>query len=601
MAASGGWRVRFHGLIAASVALTALLGAQARAEDARPPNFVVILFDDVAFMDLGPFGGEARTPTLDALARRGTIFTRYHTSPLCSPSRAMLLTGLTNHGAGVATIPEVLPPEHEGKPGYRLHLEPGAVTIAARLKEAGWRTYMSGKWHLGDKPGQLPNAHGFQRSFALDASGADNWDHKSYMPYYAGAPWYEDDRPTRYPSGRFSSDVIVDWMIARLRETEGASSPFFAYVSLQAVHIPVQAPREYTARHRGRFDAGWDVLAAERFARGKALGLIPQDAPAPPRHPALRAWTDLTPAERAMQARAMEVQTGMIEATDAALGRLVAHLDATGALENTIFIVTSDNGPEPSAPDTQRGFKQWAALNGYRRDIETLGERGSHNWIGPEWANALATPGRLFKFHATGGGLRVPFIVAGPGVQDGKRSDAGAFVTDVTPTLLAFAGLPPDAPGAKPIAGRSLKPVLEGVAAEVRGPEEGHGVEVSGSSAWFQGDHKLVRVLPPWGDGRWRLHDIRADPGETRDLSAVLPARFAELKAGYEAYARANGVLELPPGYQVQRQVARNALRRQIELHGWKVALALVVAVGLIVWAVRAGPKRRARGAGARS
>ncbi|MEN9856143.1 MAG: hypothetical protein RLZZ157_1269, partial [Pseudomonadota bacterium] len=413
----------------------------ASAQSATPtnrPNFVVIMIDDAAWSDLGPYGGEARTPHIDALAQQGTLFTRYHTSPLCSPSRAMLLTGLSNHQAGVATIPEVLPPQHKGKQGYRLRLEPGAISVAQRLRQASYRTLMSGKWHLGDRPQDLPNAHGFDQSFALDASGADNWDDKSYMPYYDHAPWYENSKATTYPSGRYSSTVIIDKMVDYLKASDPAQ-PFLAYVAFQAVHIPVQAPKAFSDHYKGRFDGGWDALAKARFERAKAGGLVPMDA-APPQWPkSLRRWDALTPAEQKLQSRAMEVYAGMIEAMDHEIGRLHAHLAATGQLANTVWIVTSDNGPEPTDPSAQRGFDLWARLHGYHHRLEDLGERGSHNWIGPEWAAAVATPGHLFKFYTGEGGLRVPLIIAGPQVQGGVRTGASAFVTDITPTLLEWA------------------------------------------------------------------------------------------------------------------------------------------------------------------
>jgi arylsulfatase/uncharacterized sulfatase len=216
-----GW-MRAAGTALCSLALIA--GAGSASGQASPkgaatkakPNVVIILFDDAALMDLGIYGGEAKTTNIDAIARRGTRFNRYSTSPLCSPSRAMLLTGLTNHQAGVATIKEVLPKEHVGKPGYGLHLEANAATLPERLRLAGYQTFMSGKWHLGDGPGQLPGSRGFDRSFALDASGADNWDDKPYMPFYNEAPWFEDDKPTSYPSGQFSSTVIVNKLLSYL-------------------------------------------------------------------------------------------------------------------------------------------------------------------------------------------------------------------------------------------------------------------------------------------------------------------------------------------------------------------------------------------------
>ena len=178
-----------HALASAATLAVALCGASASAADVKSPrpNFVVLLIDDGAFTDLGAYGGEAHTPNMDMLAGRGALFTSYHTSPLCSPSRAMLLTGIDNHRTGVATIPETLPAGQQGKHGYSMFLEQGVDTVATRLKAAGYRTYMSGKWHLGHGPGQLPDGHGFDHSLALDASGADNWQQKPYMPYYATA------------------------------------------------------------------------------------------------------------------------------------------------------------------------------------------------------------------------------------------------------------------------------------------------------------------------------------------------------------------------------------------------------------------------------
>jgi arylsulfatase A-like enzyme len=563
------------------IALLGLIPVTAHAQTAKP-NFVVIMIDDAAWGDLGPYGGEAATPHIDALARRGTMFTRYHTSPLCSPSRAMLLTGLSNHRAGVATIPEVLPPQHRGKPGYSLHLEPGVVTIASRLKASGYRTLMSGKWHLGDRPQDLPNAHGFERSFALDASGADNWDDKSYMPYYADAPWYEDGKATSYPSGQYSSTVIVNKMIDYLKATD-ANKPFLAYVAFQAVHIPVQAPKSFSDRYKGRFDEGWDVLAKARFDRAKAAGLIQADAKLPAMHSSMRRWSSLSHDEQRLQARAMEVYAGMIEAMDHEIGRLVAHLEATGQLANTVFVITSDNGPEPSDPSSQVGFNQWAFLHGYHRKVEDLGERNSTNWIGPEWASAVASPGYLFKFYTSGGGLRVPFIVAGPNVQSGVRTGASAYVTDVTPTLLEMAGTAAAPNEAKPMTGRSLFPLLSGKTASVYAPGDGFGIEVSGNAAYFQGDYKLVRIEPPYGDASWKLYNIAQDPGETTDLALVNPPLFAQMQAAYQDYAKANGVLDLPKGYQVQKQVAQNAWKRQMSLYGWQI-LAALAGIGLLVW-----------------
>ncbi len=555
------------------------------AADAQPaasrPNVLLILADDAGFSDFGAYGGEARTPTIDALAERGVMFTSYHTSPLCSPSRAMLLTGVDNHRTGVATIEEVLPPEHAGKPGYSLHLEAGVETIASRLKAAGYRTYMTGKWHLGREPGDLPDAHGFDRSLALDASGADNWEPKPYMPYYTEAPWFEDGKPAAMPPQYYSSQLIVDRMLDYLRADAQRPEPFFAYVAFQAVHIPVQAPAEITAGYAGRFDAGWEAVRRARFDRLRARGLIPADAPYAPEPASLRAWASLTDDERRMAAKSMQVYAAMIEAMDHHIDRLLAWLESTGRLENTLVIVTSDNGPEPSDPVHAPLMNVWMALNGYSWDIETLGERGSLSYIGPEWAAAVSSPGTLFKFYTTEGGTRVPLVIAGPGAPAGRRVSTPAFVTDIAPTVLEAAGVAPT--GGVAITGRSLGPVLRGERERTHPEDTPVGMEVSGQSALFKGDLKLVRNGAEYGDGAWHVYDIARDPGETNDLSAARPELAAALRRDYDAYAAAMGVQPMPDGYDIHRQVMINSAKRQFRNNPWPLVVAFLVVVSPVV------------------
>lgn len=561
---------------AALAAALVFVAPAAEAQNARP-NIVLILADDVGYTDLGAYGGEARTPNIDALARRGAQFSRYYSSPLCSPSRAMLLTGLDNHRTGHATIIEVLPPEMIGRPGYSMRLEPGVTTIASRLRDGGYRTYVTGKWHLGHGEGDLPNSHGFDRSFVLDASGADNWEQRPYMPYYRTADWFENGAPARLPANFYSSEFIVDRMISYLDADQARTEPFFAYLAFQAVHIPVQAPPEFTARYDGVYDGGWETLRQDRWRRAQSLGLIPADASPGAPHPSLRAWDSISRNEQALFSRSMQVHAGMIESMDHHIGRFIAYLQQRGLTENTIFIVTSDNGPEPSNPMGDADFRRWMRMNGYTRRMEDLGERGSWVFIGAEYANATAT-GSLYKFTTGEGGLRVPMIMAGPGIAP-QRVNARAFVTDIAPTLLERAGI--SAPAAE-MDGLSVNPLLSGAATEVRGPDTPLGVEVSGHSALYRGDYKLVRTSAPLGDGAWRLYNIALDPGETNNLAASMPDLVTALTADYEAYAARTGVLELPEGYDVQRQVAHNARMKQLEYYWWVLALIALGAIGLI-------------------
>lgn len=593
-----------NAVVMASLLLTSLrvLAAPDVAAATNPaalkrPNIVLLLIDDAGLTDLGAYGGDARTPNIDQLAASGAMFTSYRTSPLCSPSRAMLLTGIDSHRTGLGTLPETLPSSQRGKPGYSMGLEPGVETVATRLKAEGYRSYMTGKWHLGHEAGQLPVAHGFDRSFILDASGADNWEQKTFMPYYAQADWFEGDQRAQLPKDFYSSQFLVDQMMAYLEKDQARSEPFFAYIGFQAIHLPVQAPREYTEHYLGKFDQGWDALRIARWQRAQERGLIPAGAPLGPSHPDLRPWASLDKEERAIYAKSMAVQAGMLEAMDHHIGRLIDYLKAKGQFENTIFLVTSDNGPEPSNPLSFTGYQLWMSLYGYNHRIETLGERGSINFIGPEWASATASPGKLFKFHASDGGIRVPLIAAGPGIPAGRRIASNSFVTDVTPTIYDYVGIARERwNGPVAMTGKSLKGVLSGAAETTHAPDSPVGLEVSGNAALFKGEYKLVKDSLPWGDGKWRLYDIKADPGETRDLSQSEPARFKTLLADYEAYADEVGVLRLPENFDIRRQVQINATLIQFSLYRYLIA-GVVALIVLLVWWSR---RRRAPGNGPR-
>ncbi|HPN05048.1 MAG TPA: arylsulfatase [Hyphomonadaceae bacterium] len=586
------------GLVLGLVGITAQAQPADKLEPTRKPNIVVILVDDAALMDFGAFGGEAHTPNIDRLAAAGAMLTNYHSSPLCSPSRAMLLTGMDSHRTGVSTIEEVLPPELKGKPGYTLRLEPGVLTIADRLKAAGYRTLMSGKWHLGHGPGDLPNEHGFDRSLALDASGADNWAAKPYMPYYDTAPWFEDGKPAKLPDRFYSSEMLVDRLIGYI-DAGNAVQPWFGYLAFQAVHIPVQAPKEFSDKYAGRFDQGWEAIRRARWERAKTMGVVPPDAPYAEMPGTSRPWASIPEADRKKYARAIEVYSGMIEAMDHHIGRLIQHIEQRGELANTVFVITSDNGPEPSDPVHEKWMDIWMMLNGYHWNLEGMGGPGSLNFIGTEWASSISSPSSLYKFYASEGGLRVPMIMSGPGIPAGMRNAGLSFVSDVTPTLLNLAGLPlTGPPDARPITGRSLVPVFAGTASSAYGPEDTLGVEVSGNSALFRDRYKITRNMPPVGDGAWRLYDLAADPAEVNDLSKVQPDLFQNMLSAYDGYATASGVLLLPEGYQVERQVRQNAIGRQLAFHGAKLALVgagILLAIGLLAfWLIKQRKRKTA-------
>ena len=561
-----------------------IMGVPAHAE-ARP-NIVIVLVDDAALMDFGVFGGEASTPNIDALAARGTLFRQHRATPFCAPSRAMLLTGMDNHLAGLGTIREVLPPAHRGQPGYTMALEPGIETIATRLKRAGYRTYMTGKWHLGHGEGELPADHGFDRSFILDASGADHWEDKPYLPYYRDAPWFEGREKAGLPEDFYSSTFIADQMQTYLEQDADQAGPFFAYVAFLAIHIPVQAPREFTEKYIETYEVGWNAIREQRWQRAQDLGLIRPGAPLSSQPDSIPLWQDLSKQEQKLAAKSMAVNAGALEAMDAELGGLIDYIKSAGQYENTIFVVTSDHGPEAGDPWGQ-ALQWWFGWQGYSRDYETLGEKGSYVALGPGGASANAGPAHLFKFHAADGGLRVPLIMAGPGIEPGMTIDAMSVMTDITPTLLDLVNAAASTPDGLPMTGRSLEPVLSGEAEHIYSAHDAIGFETSGQAALYRGQYKLVRNLPPHGDGMWRIFDIMEDPGETRDLAPQRPELMAELMQAYRTYANRVGVLELPKGYQVERAIGLNMIARLWQFYwGWilsGVIFIFAVCVGLIM------------------
>lgn len=583
-----------HRIFATALIASITVAVPALAAEQTRPNVVMVVVDDAGYMDFGAYGGTASTPTIDALAARGASFTRYYSSPQCAPSRAMLLTGADNHEVGIGTISEAATPEMRQHQSYQMKLSPRAITLAEHLGAAGYRTIATGKWGIGDVGSSLPNEHGFDRSFVLDATGSDNWEAKPYLPVYKSVQWYEDSTPVERPKDVYSSELIIDKTIKYIDATP-ADKPFFAYVAFQAIHLPIQAPRAFIDRYNGRFDAGWDRLRQTRFIRAKALGLIPQNAVLAAMPEGARTWDSLDEPTQALMARMMQVNAGMLEAMDFHLGRLIDHLVQKGLFENTVIVVVSDNGPESAVLGDRPGMALWNWLHDYDTKIENLGERGSMAGIGPEWASVSAAPLSRFKFYSTEGGLRVPLVIAGPGVSAQGFVPALSYVIDLVPTLLDLAGVPVFSGGANQIAirGRSLQPILAGTQTEVYSPTDAVGFEVSGNAALYRGQWKILKMPAPMGDGEWHLYDLTTDPGETHDLRAEFPNLFTEMQAEYQSYAQDVGVIDPGLDYNPFKQIQRNGIKLQLSIYGTRLALFLAALIGVIWWAIRRFRRRR--------
>ena len=591
---------------AAIIAIAALIGAfpvQAQPEKPTPgrPNIVILLADDWGFSDVGSFGAEFATPNIDALAYAGMRFSNFHVAGSCSPSRAMLQTGVMNHRNGLGNMPETIPDEHRGKPGYDTVMNHRVVTIGELLKAAGYRTYLTGKWHLGSDATRLPHARGYDRAFSLADAGADNFEQRPIEGMYDKANWTENGKPATLPKDYYSSRFVVQRMIDYIEEGRASGKPFLASINFLANHIPVQAPDSDIARYSAMYRDGWTALREARAKRAAALGIVPSGVPMVTM-PTTPDWKKLGDDERAAAVRVMQAYAGMATAMDREVGRLVAHLKAAGDYDNTIFVFLSDNGAEPTNPFASLRNRLFLDMQ-YDLATANIGRRGSFSAIGPGWASAAASPLSGYKFSATEGGLRVPLIIAWPGHADiraGGISDGLAHVTDILPTLTELAGVSGHGGNwrgraVEPVTGRSLVPVLKGGTGSVHG-DAPLGYELSGNAALFRGDYKLVRNLPPTGDGEWRLFNLKTDPGETRDLAAAQPDRFKTMMADYRAYAKANGVLDMPAGYTADEQINRYAFEQQgkprlIRFGLWVGAFALLLS-GLI-WGLRR--RRRAR------
>lgn len=550
------------------------------------PNIVLILVDDAALMDFGCYGGEANTPNIDRLAKGGTMFLNHHASPMCAPSRSMLMTGYDSHLTGVPNLPIFTPPEYADKPGYQGVLNNKVYTVATRLKKKGYHTYTTGKWHLGHSEETLPTKRGFDRSYILDASGADNYQHRPYLPTQSSKPpWYKDGELIDLPEDFYSSKNLVDEMIQFMEEAPEDENPFFSYLAFQAIHIPVQAPKEFTEKYIDTYERGWGAIRQQRYENAKRLSIIPSDAPLGDMLPVLKKWESMSEDEKKYKAKAMAVNAGMLEAMDFHIGRYVQYLESKGKLDNTIFIITSDNGPEASSVGSVASMKMWLKYVGYNQDYERLGEKGSYNYIGAEFASAAASPSSFFKFYAGEGGLRVPLIFSGPKIPSDTSIVAFSMITDITPTILSLAGIDkPEIALTGSMTGKNLFPVIKGEIEKAYASNESIGMEAAGQCALFKGDLKLVRNGRPYGDGEWRMYNLKKDPGETYDLKNEQPQNFAELINDYSDYTKKYGVLEMGINYEPLNEIQNKFVAKLGKsIRPWLLGFVLLL-VGFIYW-----------------
>ena len=511
------------------------------------PNILVLMADDLGYTDIGAFGGEIRTPNLDALAASGLRFTSFYTAATCSPTRAMLLSGVDHHRAGLGGMASLMGDDLEGRIGYEGYLNEHVLHLPAVLRSAGYHTSIAGKWHLGQAADQSPPTRGFDRSFVLLTGAASHFEDAAPVDTLDDIHYRRDGEIVpELPEGFYSTRAYTDELIDYLREAKAADKPFFALGTFTAPHWPLQVPDEFLDLYAGAYDGGWEELAGRRVAGAKRTGVIPEDAVLPPLPNYSRRWDELSDEERRVEARKMELYAAMVERLDHHVGRLIAALRELGEFDNTLIVFFSDNGA--AGEDVSRlADNQTFLPERFDLSYETMGRMNSFVYYGPEWASAASGPYRYFKQFVHEGGIRVPgFAVVPPALAEqlpGATTGAYLHVTDLFPTFLEFAGAEMPAPEDKILpVGQSIVPLLRGEVETVHLEPTG-GWEIFGRRAIRKGPWKAAWLAPPLGKGDWALYNLDDDPGELTDLAGERPEVLTELLAAWDDYVEENGVI----------------------------------------------------------
>jgi len=532
-------------------------GCEKRQEEAqvqtpaKKPNILLIVADDMGYSDIGAFGGEIATPTLDRLANEALRLSNFHVLPSCSPTRSVLLSGVDSHLAGIGTMGEFLTPEMEGYPGYAGYLNDEVAALPELLRAGGYHTYMAGKWHLGDEPETRPHARGFEETFALMPGGGSHWNDRRPLSPPQIMHYMRNGEPVEsLPDDFYSTKYYTDTMLEFLEDDRGDGSPFFAYLSYTAVHDPLHAPKETIDKYRGTYDSGWDDLRQKRLQALKDLGIVPADAEPYPRIASVSAWSEMSNEEQANAARDMEVYAAMLDYLDEQILRVFDYLKEIGEYDNTMILFFSDNGANGALPMAYPGQTE-EFLNSFDNSLDNRGLVNSYIEMGPGWAQASMSPGRMFKAFTSEGGIRSPFIVKLPGSMSnaGSMSNEFVHVRDIMPTILDIA----DVSHTREFEGRAVLPMqgqslLDFFSDQAKTPYAGAaqvGYELFGLKAFFDGNWKILRMPPPFASGEWELYNLAEDPAEINDLSSKHPERVGEMVERWEQYKDQNKVLDV--------------------------------------------------------
>lgn len=506
---------------------------QTKAVTNKKPNVVLIVADDLGYTDLGAFGSEIHTPNLDALAYAGTRFTQFYTAPICSPTRAMLMTGADNHQVGLGSMAEALTPNQRGKVGYEGYLNERATFLPKVFADNGYNTMMTGKWHLGLEDSQSPHARGFEQTYVLLEGGASHFNDRGIDK--PKATYRQNGELIDYPNGEYSSQVYADKMIEFMRNKQDSDKPFFAYLAFTAPHWPLQAPRESIEKYSGKYASGFDMLAQQRVNEAQQKGVILNATKPGERGHGLTDWASLSDDDKAISQRKMEVYAGMVDHMDSQLGKVIDYLKSTGEFDNTVIFFMSDNGAEKADLDYGTG-KRFAEFANRCCDNSPagIGSGDSYVFYGPSWARASVGIARDAKGAVYDGGIHAPAFML---VPNGMSHISHQFFTvkDVLPTLMDIAGVAVPTGAEVRVEGTSL--FSGNTESQIMGWEfiPGKGLR--------QGDWKLVGPSVGPLAGQWQLFNLRTDPGERQDVKAKFPEVFSNMRALWDQYEQDKGLV----------------------------------------------------------
>jgi|TARA_B110000263_G_C15298820_1_gene506886 arylsulfatase A-like enzyme len=469
-------------------------------------NVLIILADDLGYSDLGCFGSEISTPNIDFLASSGTIFSNFYTSPLCAPSRAMLLSGNDNHVSGIG-IQAFSSPNY----GYEGILSNRVAILPEVLKINGYKSYMVGKWHIGGDPYN----RGFDKTFALLPGAFSHYDNNKPIRGYPDSAFSENGKKRFWDVGKYSSDFYTDKLIEFLEPVD--KDPFFAYASFTAPHWPLQVDEKYSNNYKGIYDEGYDVLKIKRFNSLKGKNIIHKEKVFPSFETLYSSWDKLDDYEKSVESRKMEIYAGMIENLDFNVGRIIKFLKENGLYDNTVILFMSDNGAAGEDFYYNNTYGNYIQEN-FNYDYEDMGKPNSFVSLGVGWAEAITSPFRLYKGYTTSGGMKSPLIISG--INENKISSSNEFLSllDIAPSIYDLLNIKYplffNNNELSPPIGESVIPYLKSESSIIHKDDYVFAFEHSGNSFLKKGEWKIINTIQPFNVSNFELYNIKNDISE---------------------------------------------------------------------------------------